>query len=295
MYARRGSLASSTGNPGFAVLAELLARPLPGPLGNKLRERLRGDRSHEDELPSLPLASAPRTPFNASITAHRRFAYTTIPLEDARDIRRAFGVTFNDVVMALCAGTLRSYLERHDALPDKPLVAMVPISVRTGDEDDRFQNRVSGLFCELATDEPDAVKRLLRISRRMAEGKARFDPVSADALQDFTQFAPPAVAGQAMRLFSRLRVADRINLPLNVVISNVPGPNQPLYSAGAELKHFYPVSTIADGVGLNMTVQSYNGQLDFGFVGDRTLVPDLWVLIDLVHEAFDELHARGAS
>jgi WS/DGAT/MGAT family acyltransferase len=239
--------------------------------------------------------SAPRTPFNASIGPHRRFAYTTVPLEDAREIRRAFGVTFNDVVMALCAGTLRSYLERHDALPDAPLVAMVPISVRRDDEADLFRNRVSGLTCELATDEPDPVRRLLRISRLMAEAKQRFDPVSADALQDFTQFAPPAVAGQAMRLLSRIRVADRLNPPVNVIISNVPGPNHPLYSAGAELKHFYPVSTISDGIGLNMTVQSYNGNLDFGFVGDRELVPDLWVLVDLLHEAMDELHDRALA
>ena len=288
------SVAASTGNPGLAVLGEALARPLPGPLGAALRNRLRGDRSREDELPRLS-GSAPRTPFNATIGPHRRFSFTTLSLEDARQIRRAYGVTFNDVVMALCAGTLRRYLELHDALPEAPLVAMVPISVRKADEEDIFRNRVSALTCELATDEPDPVKRLLRISRRMVEAKARFDPVSADALQDFTQFAPPAVAAQAMRLLSRLRIADRVNPPVNVVISNVPGPNHPLYSAGAELKHFYPVSTIADGAGLNLTVQSYNGQLDFGFVGDRELVPDVWVLVDLLHDAMQELYERAMA
>jgi diacylglycerol O-acyltransferase len=289
------SLAASTGNAWFSIVADTVARPLPGPLGDVVRDRLRGDRSNEDTLPALPVGSAPRTPFNGSITAHRRFAYTTIPLDKARQIRRVFGVTFNDVVMALCGGTLRRYLQLHDALPDKPLVAMVPISVRTGDEEDRFRNRVSALFCELATDEPEPVARLHRIARRMDQAKERFDPVSADALQDFSQFAPPAVAAQAMRLFSRLRIADRVNLPLNVVISNVPGPSHPLYSAGAELTHFYPVSTIADGVGLNMTVQSYNGNLDFGFVGDRTLVPDLWMLTDLVRREFDDLLAAGGQ
>jgi diacylglycerol O-acyltransferase / wax synthase len=284
------SLAASTSNPGFAAIGEALATPLPGPLGEMLRSRIRGDRSREDDLPTLPSVSAPRTPFNASIGPHRRFAFTTIPLEDAREIRRAFGVTFNDVVMALCAGTLRRYLQLHDALPDKPLVAMVPISVRKHDEEDLFRNRVSGLTCELATDEADPVKRLMRISRVMSEAKKRFDPVSADALQDFAQFAPPVVAAQAMRLLSRIRIADRMDPPVNVIISNVPGPSHPLYSAGAELKHFYPVSTISDGIGLNLTVQSYNGQLDFGFVGDRELVPDLWVLVDLVHESMTELH-----
>ncbi len=289
------SMAATTGNPGLAMLGDAIVRPLPGPLGRVIRSRLHGDRSSEDDLPTLSPVSAPRTPFNASIGSHRRFAFTTVPLEDARDIRRAFGVTFNDVVMALCASTLREYLIRHGALPADPLLAMVPISVRRPDDTDLFRNRVSGITCELATDEPDPVKRLMRISRRMAEAKQRFDPVSADALQDFTQFAPPAVAAQAMRLVSRLRLADRISPAVNVVISNVPGPNHPLYSAGAELKHFYPVSTISDGIGLNLTVQSYNGQLDFGFVSDRDLVPDLWLLVDLLHDAMAELSARAEA
>ena len=115
------SLAASTHNPGLAAIAEQLARPLPGPLGEQLRDRLRGQRPPEDELPELPNRAAPRTPFNKAIGAHRRFAYTTIPLAHARDIRRAFDVTFNDVVMAVCAGTLRRYLQLHDALPEQPL------------------------------------------------------------------------------------------------------------------------------------------------------------------------------
>lgn len=284
------TLSANTRNPALAMLANLLAKPLPGPLGENLRSRLAADRTGEDDLPKLSLRTAPRTPFNSTIGSHRRFAYTSVPLEDARVIRRSFGVTFNDVVMALCAATLRRYLIVHDALPAEPLVALVPISVRTPEDDDMFRNRVSALTCELATDEPDPAARLLRIARRMAEAKERFDPVSADALQDFTQFAPPAVAGQAMRLLSRLRIADRVNSPVNVVISNIPGPNHPLYAAGAKLKHFYPVSTIADGVGLNLTVQSYDGKLDFGFVADRELVPDLWLMIDLLHESVKELH-----
>jgi hypothetical protein len=92
-----------------------------------------------------------------------------------------------------------------------------------------------------------------------------------------------------MRLYSRLRIADRMNPPFNLVISNVPGPPHPLYSAGALLEHFYPVSTIIDGQGLNMTVQSYNGNLDFGFVACRELVPDLWRFTDLIHESMQEL------
>jgi diacylglycerol O-acyltransferase len=286
-------LAASTGNGGLTALGELLAQPLPGPLGELLRSRLRTVTTGEDDPPAMPITVAPRTPFNAQITAHRRFAYTSVPLDEAREIRRAFEVTFNDVVMALCAGALRRYLQLHDALPDRPLLAMVPISVRTGDEQDVYQNRVSALVADLATDEADPVLRLERIARGMSAAKERFRAVPADVLQDFTQFAPPAIAARAMRMLSRLRIADWMNPPFNLVISNVPGPNAPLYSAGAELEHFYPVSTLVDGQGLNMTVQSYNGSLDFGFVADRELVPDVWVLTDLLQETMEELLGRA--
>ena len=123
----------------------------------------------------------------------------------------------------------------------------------------------------------------------MDRAKTDFSAIPADTLQDFTQFAPPAIAARAMRMYSRLRIADRAAPPFNLIISNVPGPNYPLYGAGAQLKHFYPVSAIADGQGLNITVQSYNGNLDFGFVSDRELVPDVWLMTDLLQESMAEL------
>jgi WS/DGAT/MGAT family acyltransferase len=274
------------------ALADVIAQPMPGPLGRMMRERLRADYGHDvDHPPALPPTQAPRTPWNHPITPHRRFAYTSVPLEDAKMVRRAYGCTFNDVVMAVCAGTLRRYLLLHDCLPEESLVAMVPVSVRHGDEEDVFQNRVSALMADLATNEPDPEARLRRVQQSMTAAKDSFAAIPAEALQDFTQFAPPAVAARAMRMYSRLRIADRMNPPFNLVISNVPGPPIPLYSAGARLKHFYPVSTLIDGQGLNITVQSYDGNLDFGFVSDRELVPDLWVMTDLLHEAMAELVA----
>jgi WS/DGAT/MGAT family acyltransferase len=204
-------------------------------------------------------------------------------------VRRAFGCTFNDVVMAVCSGTLRRYLLLHHCLPEESLIAMVPVSVRSGAEDDSFQNRVSAMFSDLATNEADPLQRLRRVQQAMNAAKDQFAAIPAEALQDFTQFAPPAIAARAMRMYSRLRIADRMNPPFNLVISNVPGPQVPLYSAGAKLEHFYPVSTLIDGQGLNMTVQSYNGKLDFGFVADRDLVPDLWALTDMLHEEMADL------
>lgn len=291
-------IAASSGSGGLSALADLVAQPIPGPVGRKLRERLRAGQAHDpDHPPALPLTAAPRTPFNHPICAHRRFSYTSMPLEDARQVRRVFGCTFNDVVMAICSGTMRRYLQLHDALPEESLVAMVPVSVRTGQEDDLYQNRVSAMFTDLATNEPDPVKRLRHVQGAMVAAKQHFAAIPADTLQDFTRYAPPAIAARAMRMYSRLKIADRMNPPFNLVISNVPGPNVPLYSAGARLLHYYPVSALVDGQGLNITVQSYDGNLDFGFLGCRELVPDIWVLPDLIHESMKELVdiAKAAS
>ena len=285
------AFAERSSNGSMHVLADLIATPLPGPIGTAIRNRLRGGERDIDRPPPTPIAAAPRTPFNASITPHRRFSYTTLPLDDAKRIRHAHGCTFNDVVMALCSGTLRRYLLEHDALPAESLVAMVPVSIRTGDEDDLYQNRVSAMFAELATEEPDPVTRIERARKAMDGAKANFAAIPAEALMDYTRFAPPAIAARAMRMYSRLRIADRMNPPFNVVISNVPGPNYPLYLAGARLEHFYPISALVDGQGLNITVQSYNGSLDFGFIADRKLVPDVWRLTDLLEESFEELLA----
>jgi diacylglycerol O-acyltransferase / wax synthase len=283
-------LAKTTRNGQLDVLADLMAQPMPGPIGDLFRRRLReGYERDVDRPPALPPTAAPRTPWNRQISPHRRFAFTTIPLDSAKQVRRAVGCTFNDVVMALCGGALRHYLDRHDQLPDESLIAMVPVSVRSGGEEDTYQNRVSGLLAELATNEADPIERLRKVQRSMDRAKEGFQAVPAEALQDFAQFAPPAVAARAMRMYSRLRIADRMQPPFNIIISNVPGPAEPLYAAGARLLHFYPVSALIDGQGLNITVQSYDGNLDFGFLADRELVPDVWALADLLHQSMDEL------
>jgi diacylglycerol O-acyltransferase len=235
-------------------------------------------------------SSAPRTPFNASITPNRRFAFRSTPLSAVKGVKNALGATVNDVVMAICAGGLRAWLQQHDALPDRPLVAMVPVSIRTGEETEKWTNRVSSIFASLPTDEPDPVQRVARVHDAMAGAKELFDAVPADALTDFAQFPPPAVFARAMRTATRL--TGRFSSPVNLVISNVPGPRHPLYAAGARLLHYYPVSTIVDGQGLNVTVQSYLDTLDFGLVACRELVPDLDVMLDAI---VDDLAALGKA
>jgi hypothetical protein len=123
----------------------------------------------------------------------------------------------------------------------------------------------------------------------MTTAKSDFQAIPAETLMDFAQFAPPAVATRAMQMVHRLKLADRMAPPFNVVISNVPGPAHPLYSGGAKLEHFYPVSTLTDSQGMNITVQSYDGRLDFGILTDRELVPDVWSITDMLHEATEEL------
>jgi WS/DGAT/MGAT family acyltransferase len=206
-----------------------------------------------------------------------------------KQVKNAFGCTLNDVVMALCSATLRRYLDDRASLPEESLVAMVPVSVRTGAEEDTYQNRVWFLLADLATNLKDPVERLQRIHESMVTAKEYHQAIPAETLTDFTKFAPPALSARVMRLYARTRIADRANPPFNLVISNVPGPRTPLYAAGARLEHFYPVSALVDGQGLNMTVQSYCDNLDFGFLACRDLVPDVWDMVGYLQDALDEL------
>jgi WS/DGAT/MGAT family acyltransferase len=252
--------------------------------------RRRGPQLDADPIPQTP---APHTPWNRSITPHRRFAYFSLPLGRVKQVKSAFGTTLNDVVMAISAAALRRYLESKDALPDTPLVAMVPVSVRSAEQKREFTNRVTMVLAELATDEEDPVARLRRIAAAMQTAKRMQQAVPANLLQDWTQVTTPALAAQAARIVARTRVMDRMRPPFNVVISNVPGPREPLYCAGAELMTYYPVSAVAEGQGLNITVQSYRDHLDFGLISCRELVPDLWDLADLFPEALEELEKRA--
>jgi diacylglycerol O-acyltransferase / wax synthase len=239
--------------------------------------------------------AAPATPFNRAITAHRRFAFCTLKLSDVQAVKRAQGVTVNDVVMAMCASALRRYLREREALPEESLIAMVPVSVRTGDESDTYTTRVTGVMCALHTDLADPLERLMAIHESMAAAKELQRAIPADVLTDITQFTPPALAALAARLGSMTKIADRMRPPANLIISNVPGPRQPLYLSGGVVKHYYPVSGVAEGMGLNMTVQSYLDNLDFGLISCRELVPDLWDLCNLLPGSLAELEAAVAQ
>jgi WS/DGAT/MGAT family acyltransferase len=168
---------------------------------------------------------------------------------------------------------------------------MVPVSVRSQDETDAMGNRVSSTFTSLATDVDDPVERLEVIHACMAEVKVQQQAIGADTLGDWAEFAAPALAGRAARLYSRTRMADRHRPLFNVTISNVPGPAFPLYSIGARMVSNYPVGPIMDGGGLNMTVMSYLDQLDFGLQACPDVLPDVWSLAEGLQDALDELVA----
>lgn len=245
-----------------------------------------GPEVDADPIPQTP---APRTPFNKSITAHRRFAFFSMPLERFKAVKNAFGVTLNDTVMAVSAGALRRYLEEMGELPEDPLVAMIPVSVRTEDEANEYANRVSSILGELATDEPDPALRIRRINTAMKEAKRMQQAMPASLLTDWTEVATPLLLAQAARIAARTKILDRMNPPFNVIISNVPGPRESLYCGGAEMETYYPVSAVAEGQGLNITVISYRDHLDFGVISCRELVPDVWKFKEFFAEALEDL------
>ena len=257
-----------------------------------------GRRSDPDASASVsvPMTPAPATPWNKSVSPHRRFAMRSTSLENLKRLKEATGGTLNDVVMAICTGALREYLIEHDCLPDVPLRAMVPVSIRTGKEEDPWTNRVSAIVADLPTNCADPIERVALCREAMNVAKRQFNLMPAESLGQAADYASPVVAASAIRLVSRLKLADRVNSPVNVVISNVPGPRQPLYFAGARLDAYIPVSTISDGVGLNITVHSYADRMDFGLISDRDLVPDLWHLVDLHIDEIERLfEATGAE
>lgn len=276
-----------------ARLTAQLARSLPGLAVSPARPRLPVvDRLLPRRGTSAVLSQtglrAPRTPFNRPVGPHRRWAFCTVPLADVKAVKNAAGATVNDVVMALCAGGLRRWLADHAALPDGPLVAAVPVSVRTAEQKGKGGNRVSTMTAPLPTHLGDPAGRLLHCHEAMRAAKEQHGALPADLLSDVTQFAMPALAGQAARVAARLRLVEWLS-PFNLIISNVPGPNLPLYYAGARLLSYYPLSAIADGQGLNITVMSYEDGMHFGLIADRDLVPDLDRLAGYLVDELEEL------
>jgi len=246
-----------------------LAPPLSAFVGGMLGLG-RGDGA---VIPSMP-GRAPATPFNKPITPHRRFAFRSVDLARVKTVKNAFAVSVNDVVMAMCAGALRRWLADHDALPTAPLIAMIPVSIRDPASKGALGNKVSAMLATLPTHVIDPDQRLEIVHAATKIAKSQQAAIPQGLVDQISDFAPPALTARAARVVFATGLLHRLP-PFNICISNVPGPNVPVYLCGAKLLAHYPVSVITDGQGLNITLVGYLGQLHFGLVSCRELVPDI--------------------
>jgi WS/DGAT/MGAT family acyltransferase len=243
---------------------------------------------------ALPL-SAPRTSFNVAVTRRRKVAFTAIGLADVKRLKNATGTTVNDVVLAVCAGALRTFLEDGDEVPDRPLVAVVPVSVRPDDDSAKGSNQVSAMFVQLPANLPDPLERLMAIREGTKGAKEEHNALGAHLLQDWSEYATPNVFANAARFYTRMRLADRHRPIANLVISNVPGPDFPLYLGGAELEAMFPLGPVMDGMGLNVTILSYRGVLYWGIITCREAMPAVWKLAAAIPSALDDLLAEAGE
>ncbi|MEZ4362409.1 MAG: wax ester/triacylglycerol synthase family O-acyltransferase [Kofleriaceae bacterium] len=280
----RASAANETPSPAHMPgLFERVLRTggeiMPG-VSSGLRELVR--TSGLGEADAQPF-HAPPTMFNVRITGSRRFAAQSYELDRFKAICKATGATVNDITLAVCSGALRRYLLSHDALPERPLIAMVPVSVRAPDSEGG--NQVSILLANLATDLPDALERLRRITESTTLAKQRLAKMSR------VQRIAHAAAMSAPMGASMVTGHARRRPIYNVVISNVPGPPQPFFMNGMRLDESYPVSIPVDYLALNITITGYGGQLGFGYVACRRSVPALQRMLDCTDDALAELEA----
>ncbi|OTG81186.1 WS/DGAT/MGAT family O-acyltransferase [Acinetobacter sp. ANC 4648] len=214
---------------------------------------------------------APASLFNQRVSSSRRFAAQSFELDRFRDISKALSVTINDVILAVCSGALREYLITQDALPKKPLIAMVPASVR--DDDSDMSNRITMILANLGTHQEDPLERLNIIKRSVQNAKNRFKRMNANQILNYSAFVyGPAGFNIASGLMPKRQA-------FNVIISNVPGPREPLYWNGAKLDALYPASIVLDGQALNITMTSYLDKLEVGLTGCRNALPKMQNLL----------------
>ena len=280
--------------PNIADVPTLRALPGVNVLG-QISDQARKVSNRDGRVLERPTVKAPRTMLNGPVSAHRHISFGSLPLETVKMIKDAYGVKVNDVVVALSTAALREFLIAHDDLPEEPLVAMIPISVRTEAEMGTYGNRISMMIVPIPTYEADPVKRLELSHTELSKAKDLHGALPVDLMTEANNFIPPAVFARAARAITSVGANSRFRPHFNVTISNVPGPPFPLYVAGAKLEANYPISVVTDGVGLNITVLSYEDHLDFGIVGDRELAPDLDMIIDVLGKELKTLEKRAKA
>jgi WS/DGAT/MGAT family acyltransferase len=282
---------------GFELVSQAMVSSLVAPfdIGRMLLRTTRSifgirqiRRSEPPGKAALPL-TAPRTSINVAVHARRRVAYAAANLEDVKRVKNKLGTTVNDVVLAMCTGALRSYLLAGDELPDIPLVSVVPVSVTPDVAELKGSNKVSAMFVQLPCHLEDPLERLQMIHDGTKGAKEEHNALGATMLQNWAEHATPNLFAAAARLYTGMKLADRHRPVANLVISNVPGPDFPLYLGGSQLLGMFPLGPVMDGMGLNITIMSYRGVLYWGLASDARAVPRLWDIAAAVPHALDEL------
>ncbi len=241
-------------------------------------------------------AEVPRTRFNGRVSPHRVFEAKSFALADVKQIRkRVEGATVNDVILTVCGGALRKYLSHHHELPTQTLSAFAPISTRTSAQAGSAGNQVSGMFVKLHTDEADPVRRLEKVYRTTVSSKEMAKAIGARSMTDVTQTMPGALAGIAGRLVARTGLMSRMRPIANCVITNIPGPQVPLYFTGAKMLANFGLGLPMEGLGLFHIILSYNGTLTVSVTGCRDQLPDPEFYAECLDEAFTELRAAAVE
>ncbi len=247
--------------------------------------------------PPMPF-DTPRTPFNEPLTPARSFASTALSLAAVKQVKDAFGVTLNDVVLGLAGGALARYLDGRGLHADRSLIATVPVSIAepggAGGSPRLSGNRLSNVFMSLCTDIADPRERLRRIHDIAEAAKATHERLGPQVLVEWAEFAPPKVSSWAIRSYSSWKLARLHRPAANAIVSNVRGPSEKLFVGGAKLSHMYSVGPILDGIGVNLTAWSYGDELSFGVLTGREAVPDAHEITDGLHAALAELTAAAA-
>jgi WS/DGAT/MGAT family acyltransferase len=250
------------------------------------------DPKSRDSIASMV---SPSTILNKSISSERSFAGVSISLSRAKALAKQAGGKLNDVVLAISSGVVRRYLLERGALPAKAMTAAVPISLREEGNTDA-NNQVFGMICSIATNIEDPKARLEAIIAQSTKSKEMSHPLRAlmPQVSNLSMLGAPILVQVLALLYSRSNLSDVLPPAANITVSNVPGPRQTLYAAGAELLHIFPVSISTHGLALNITVQSYRDQLDFGFIAGANIIPHVQVLCDMLPAEFAALEAAFA-
>jgi WS/DGAT/MGAT family acyltransferase len=277
-----------------------LARFLPHAvreLAHAVRESRRREAetaARHGEPPPTP-GSGPLTSLNRVLSAQRRFAFTELPLSQAKLVRKAFGTTLNDVVVAVVAAALRRYLERRGEVPSVPLVAVVPVSLHTPEDKGRYGNHSSPMYVALHSEIADAVERLRATQSATGAAKQHLQDTKGAQEPDWLEVFPPFVSKLVFRRLPTWMMKRGRPPRGNVIISNVPGASEPLYYGRSKVTGFFSMGPLLEGIGLNVTVWSYGDQLAWSFLACRNAVDDIWELVDGVRTSFEELtQAAGA-